>query len=135
MKKSMLTFATFIGVLALLLATVNPVGAAAGFVVSTVNVTKGGTVVVFLEYSTTPYFAVTTTFSKGIGYPTACGPAGNGLLKCVISSQLAVYHANQTAYIIMNGSDDNKAFFIVPEAPEKPKKGDGCGNECCEDCD
>ena len=136
MKRSVLFLSTFVSVLAFLLVAANPAAAAAGFVVSTATATRSGLTVVYLEYSTTPYFGVTTTFSQGIGYPTSCGPAGNGLLKCVISSQLAKYHTGRTAYIIMNGSEDNKAYFIVPEAPpEKPKKGECGGDQCCNDCD
>ena len=136
MKKPVLFLSTFLSVLAFLLVAVNPAAAAAGFVVSTATASRSGLTIVFLEYSTTPYFGVTTTFSQGIGYPTSCGPAGNGLLKCVVSSQLAKYHAGRTAYIIMNGSEDNKAFFIVPEAPpQKEKKGECGDDQCCEDCD
>lgn len=136
MKKPVLFLSTFLSVLAFLLVAVNPAAAAAGFVVSTATASRSGLTIVFLEYSTTPYFGVTTTFSQGIGYPTSCGPAGNGLLKCVVSSQLAKYHAGRTAYIIMNGSEDNKAFFVVPEAPPQKAKKDDCGDDqCCEECD
>jgi len=123
MKKFVSISFAIVSTLAFLLIAASPVGAAAGFVVSTAQATRSGTTVVYLEYSSTPYFAVTTTFSNGIGYPTTCGPSGSGFLKCVISSQLAQYHANQTAYIIMNSSEDNKAFFTVPEF--EPKK-DNC---------
>ena len=136
MKKSVLFLFTFVSVLAFLLVAANPAAAAAGFVVSTASATRSGTTVVYLEYSSTPYFAVTTTYSQGIGYPTACGPSGSGFLKCVISSQLAKYHADQTAYIIMNGSEDNKAYFTVPEFEQKK---DPCQEEnvnprarCCQ---
>ena len=135
MKKSVLVLSALISVLALVLIAVNPVAAAAGFVVSTASANKNGSVVVYLEYSTTPYYMVTTTFSQGIGYPTTCSPSGAGFLKCVINGQLAKYHADQTAYIIMNGSDDNKAYFIVPELPERQRR-DTCGDDqCCGDCD
>lgn len=136
MKKALSVSLSIVCALAFLFGIVSPVSAAAGFVVSTATASKSGLTIVFLEYSTTPYFAVTQTYSQGIGYPTTCGPAGNGLLKCVVSSQLAKYHAGRTAYIIMNGSEDNKAFFIVPEAPvQKEKKGECGDDQCCGDCD
>lgn len=132
MKRAISFSVTMIAVLAFVLGAANPAGAAAGFIVSTAQASRSGSVVVYLEYTTTPFFAFTTTFAKGIGYPTYCHPSGSTLLKCTINGQLAKHHANQTAYIIMNGSDDNKAYFIVPEVPEKP--GRDC-QECCPDCD
>lgn len=133
MKKAISTSISMFAALALILIAAQPAAAAAGFIVSTAQATRSGTVVVYLEYSSTPYYAVTTTFSQGIGYFTACGPSGSGFLKCTINGQLAKHHANQTAYIIMNGTEDNKAYFIVPEVPEKPSRG--CGQECCPECD
>lgn len=133
-KLTSISFALVV-VLAFLFTSVRPASAAAGFVVSTATANKNGSVVVYLEYGATPFFANTATFTQGIGYPTFCSPSGVGLLKCTINGQIAKYHANQTAYIVMNGSDDNKAFFIVPElkeqercdAPQSPRH-----RGCCE---
>lgn len=121
MKKLIPTTFTLVLVFAFLFTSAGPVSAAAGFVVSTATANKNGSVVVYLEYGATPFFANTATFAQGIGYPTFCSPSGAGLLKCTINGQIAKYHADQTAYIIMNGSDDNKAYFVVPELEERER--------------
>ncbi|MBV6397318.1 MAG: hypothetical protein HFACDABA_02929 [Anaerolineales bacterium] len=142
MKEVSATALVFVLVIAFVFTAVQPASAAAGFVVSTATANRNGSVVVYLEYSSTPFFASTTTFVQGIGYYTFCSPSGSGLLKCTINGQIAKYHANHTAYIIMNGSADNKAFFTVPEYEQKEKCKDSPPNndasykessQCCDD--
>lgn len=139
MKEASLTVLVFVLVFAFVFTAVQPASAAAGFVVSTATANRNGSVVVYLEYSSTPFFASTTTFVHGIGYYTFCAPSGAGLLKCTVNGEIARRHADQTAYIIMNGSADNKAFFTVPEYEQKEKcqtNGDvgfKSAAQCCDD--
>lgn len=125
MKKVSLFSFSLVVVLALLFIAVNPV-AAAGFVVSAVDLTRNGTVMVYLEGQSGPVGTITVAGFDV--YYTYCSSNQANQLACRIHGNIAAKHGGQTAYIMMNGE---KVFFIVPilEETVEKKKGDGC-NDC-----
>lgn len=130
MKKTFSVSISLVCALALLLISAGPVSAA-GFVVSAVDLTRSGTVNVYLEGASGP--VNTMTFSGFDGYYTSCGPNGNNGLVCHIYGTIAQKHGGQTAYIMMNGE---RVFFTVPEFVDEPRKNncDNCDDRarCCE---
>jgi hypothetical protein len=103
-------------------------------VVNAAQLNDNGQVVVYIEIGSSPYLADTETISGFSIYNTTCVPNGNSVLACYIHGQIAQQHPNQTAYIIMNNSND-KAWFTVPEAePHKrpcPTISTGPKARCC----